>query len=61
MFEGFESTLIVLLLVASLCFLFFLAMVQMASKTFHVSLFLSVVMGLVGAFIMTMPVFCVDT
>ena len=54
MIEGFETTLIVLLLVACLCFLFFLSMVQMASQTFHVSLFLSVVIGLVGAFTITL-------
>ena len=54
MIEGLETTLIVLLLVACLCFLFFLSMVQMASRTFHVSLFLSVAIGLVGAFVITL-------
>ena len=54
MTNGVETTLIVLLLVICLCLLFFLTMVQIASQTFHVSLFLSVVNGLVGAYIISL-------
>ena len=54
MTNGVETTLIVLLLVICLCLLFFLTMVQIASQTFHVSLFLSVVIGLVGAYIISL-------
>ena len=54
MTNGVETTLIVLLLVICLCLLFFLTMVQIASQTFHASLFLSIVIGLVGAYIISL-------